>query len=741
MKPYREKMVVQFFVAPSGNDENPGTREFPFATLERAQRAVRDVDKRDLEAVEVLLRAGNYYAAKPIRFFPEDSGTDCCTILYRSYPGENVTLSGGKRINARWEPFTSEIWRTKVPEDILPFGQLFVNGERQILARYPNQDDSDPGKSGYVQAAGRLPDDLRQAVAHETERMSYSGEPPRGILYAPETFRPKPWSHPEKAIVHVFQAMYWGNLQFSLQSRDDLHHALWFGEGGTQIGAKWHNDPCRVDEHSRFFVENVLEELDAPGEWYFDEEERWLYLIPPETINLKTASIEVSQLEHLIEFCGSQRKPVQHIEIRGFRFAHTEKTFMEEYDVPSLGDWAIHRGGTVLMQGTQDCAICENHFDAVGGNGVFLNGYNYRAKIHANHFEKAGDSAVCLVGIQNMVVGSQRYFPCECEVTHNIVHDCGVFGKQVAGFFVSVAKRITVGHNLIFKMPRAGICINDGTWGGHTIEFNYIFDTCRETADHGPFNAWGRDRYWCLLHSHGPTGEKAVCHQAGDVFVDQMETVIVRNNFFQEKSGWGLDLDDGASNYHIYNNLCVGVSMKLREGAYRLIENNIWVNGANSPCFHVGNLNNHDRYVRNITVMSAKNSKPEHDLDFEMGAHHGEFYTLIKPPFQGPWLEEIDYNLFFNDLGEFSARAITGEAGTGQKMKFNFHDWQKRGFDQHSIYADPCFADPANNDYTVLPHSPALKLGFQNFSMHFGPDQNYLDQWNINIETIKGESK
>ena len=55
---------------------------------------------------------------------------------------------------------------------------------------------------------------------------------------------------------------------------------------------------------------------------------------------------------------------------------------------------------------------------------------------------------------------------------------------------------------------------------------------------------------------------------AGRVKIDAMEPVILRYNHFEESAGWGLDLDDGASNYEIYNNLCVGVSMKLREGAF-----------------------------------------------------------------------------------------------------------------------------------------------------------------------------
>ena len=75
--------------------------------------------------------------------------------------------------------------------------------------------------------------------------------------------------------------------------------------------------------------------------------------------------------------------------------------------------------------------------------------------------------------------------PKAVTVSNNLIHDCGVFGKQTAGVYISRAKRITAAHNTIFNMPRAGICIGDGTWGGHVIEYNHIHDTVRETGDHG----------------------------------------------------------------------------------------------------------------------------------------------------------------------------------------------------------------------------------------------------------------
>jgi hypothetical protein len=366
-----------------------------------------------------------------------------------------------------------------------------------------------------------------------------------------------------------------------------------------------------------------------------------------------------------------------------------------------------------------------------------MNDHNRGNVVTGCRFTETGDSAICFVGSLESTVGTQRNFPYECQAVNNLIHDCGAFGKQIAGVYISRAKRITAAHNEIYNMPRAGICIGDGTWGGHVVEQNYIHETRRETGDHGPFNSWGRDKYWCLAQSHlaYTTGRS---HDAGLVKIDAMEPVVIRYNFFEETAGWGLDLDDGASNYEIYNNLCVGVSMKLREGAYRTIYNNIWVNGANSPCFHVGNEDNHDRYFRNITVMTVANMRPEDDLNFSMGAAYGEIYTLIAPPARGPWLEEIDYNCFYSDLGEFVARVqVRGEADSFsgwsagvERRKYSLEEWQELGFDRHSVFADPMFVDPEDGDYRVKPESPALRLGFENFDMgESGLTPDFPEQW------------
>lgn len=717
---------ADLYLAPNGRDDNPGTVERPLATLARAQEVVRALKKKGEGAVTVLVRGGTYYLDRPLVFGPGDSGAPGAPVTCAAYPGERVTLSGGRRLACRWRPYSDGIMMCELPavkEGTLDFTQLFVDGKRQVRARYPNYDNSDPKRyTGYILAAGKVADGVQHPRPDPNDDMTFSGGAPRGITFDPETFSRRRWAKPDEAVIHIYQAHYWGNLQWRVRDIDWRQHIIWFGHGGQQMGAKWCASPCEVDERSRFFVENVFEELDVPGEWYLDRDEGVLYYMPTEGVDLATAVVEVPVLQRVVQFLGSQDEPVRYVRLEGFGIAHTASTFLEPYEIPSLSDWAIHRGGAVFLEGARDCTVKDCFFDGVGGNAVFMNNYNRGNVVTGCKFTETGDSAICFVGSLERTAGTQRNFPYECRATNNLIHDCGVFGKQIAGVYISRAMRITAAHNEIYDMPRAGICIGDGTWGGHVIEYNHIHETCRETGDHGPFNAWGRDKYWCLVQSHMPyTSQRS--HDAGNVKVDAMEPVIVRYNLFEEKSGWGLDLDDGASNYEIYNNLCVGVSIKLREGAYRTIYNNIWVNGANSPCFHVGNEDNHDRYFRNITVMTVANMNPEEDLNFGMGKGYGEVYTLIAPPAGGPWLEEIDYNCFYSDLGEFVARVQPRSQGEDWKYslvegsKYTLEQWRELGFDRHSVFADPLFVDPENGDYRVRPESPALRLGFENFGI------------------------
>ncbi|MCP4509915.1 MAG: signaling protein, partial [Fuerstiella sp.] len=201
-------------------------------------------------------------------------------------------------------------------------------------------------------------------------------------------------------------------------------------------------------------------------------------------------------------------------------------------------------------------------------------------------------------------------------------------------------------------------------------EYCDVFDTVRETGDHGSFNSWGRDRFWYL----GAAPED----QLPELAKLDAETNIIRNSRWRCDHGWDIDLDDGSSNYRVYNNLLLNGGLKFREGFNRVAENNIMVGNSFHP--HVWYPNSQD-IVRNNIVFTE--------------------YKPIRVP--KPWGKLVDHN-FWHQPDVSVPRPATHLQG-------------QSGRDQHSIIADAMFVDPESGDYRVKEGSPALKLGFENFPM------------------------
>src|SRR6202022_2581654 len=107
------------------------------------------------------------------------------------------------------------------------------------------------------------------------------------------------------------------------------------------------------------FVENIFEELDAPGEWYLDEKTATLYFYPPAGLDLKTATVEAVRLRHLIEFRGSEVRPVQWVQLRGLTLRHAARTSMNNREPLLRSDWTIYRGGAILLTGAEHSPLKE----------------------------------------------------------------------------------------------------------------------------------------------------------------------------------------------------------------------------------------------------------------------------------------------------------------------------------------------------------------------------------------------
>jgi len=690
------------YVATDGRDTGDGSATRPFATLARAQTEVRSLHKSASSPITVELAAGTYRLAAPLVFSAADSGRPGAPITYAAAPGAVVKLTGSVALQPQWTPFRDGILQTPVPSGVV-FDQLFVNGTRQVRARFPNFHAANPLRDGpgYLQ----ITDGTNQ-------------RPDKWVSYNPATFSPREWKNPTTGLVHGFQSHNWGNMQYRLAGVDRAQNRLLLGEGGWQLQRSQGLGRAR-EAGSPIYVENILEELDAPGEWFLDAPSHTLYWLPPSGAHAASARLEGVITKDLIVVRGTAAGPVRHLAFRGLTFTQTRLTFMDHYEPVSRGDWAIHRGGAIFLEGAEDVAVEDCDFDHVGGNAVFLSAYNRRVAVRGCRFFHTGESAVAVVGSPAAVRNYQTWddqdllgkkwiadpaqidptpgprtpdYPADCVVENCTMSEIGDFGKQVAGVFIAMSHRITVRHCTISGTARAGICINDGTWGGHLIADCDIWDTIRETGEHGPFNSWGRDRMW--LREGGL--------QKSLVLLDALDPTIIRHNRIANyrpsisAGNWTIDLDDGSSRYEISDNLNLGSTLKLRDGFLRTVWNNIFVSAVPLG-FHVWPAESGDRLFQNITIVA--------------GARPGQLEaeaTMIRPirMRDATWAAGLDRNLYWNA----NTRAFRVEGD-------DWAAWRAKGFDRESVFADPEFVDPLSGNYHVRATSPALALGFKNFPM------------------------
>ncbi len=645
--------AIDLYVSPSGSDQNSGRSAQPLASLAAAQHKARNYAGR--EAVTVHVDDGIYYLPETLVFIPEDSGTAQYPVVYKARNEGAAVLSGGSELLLDWQPYQDGIYMAQTPAG-LEIDQLFINGRNQRMARYPNYDP-------------------------EKKAVAYQG-------YAADAFskqRAASWANPEGAYIHAMHASRWGGYHYRITGKDAAGELSY--EGG------WQNNR-QMGMHKDFrMVENVFEELDAPGEWYHNSKTNTLYYMPVDGVDLDAAKVEVVRLRHLVEFQGSETNPVKHITLQGFVVRHAARTFMDTKEALLRSDWAIYRGGAFMLTGTEHIQILDTEFDQVGGNAVFVNNYNRSVLVKGCHIHDTGASGVCFVGDPNAVRDplfeynetndlskidrtpgpKTNNYPADSAVEDCLIHGIGRVELQPAGVQISMAMGITVRDCSIYDTARAGINVSEGTWGGHLIERCDVFDTVLETHDHGSFNSWGRDRFW---HKNTAQSQKVIDKDPELPYLDAIKTTIIRDSRWRCDHGWDVDLDDGSTNYDIYNNLMLNNGLKLREGFRRRAWNNITVNNGLHP--HVWYDRSRDEVHSNIFMSPHRPARMSRKYTDQV---------------------RVDENFFY--------------ASKAAVMKVS----NKLGWDQNSLFGDPQFVDPGSGDFRVEPGSPAFKVGFENFPM------------------------
>lgn len=594
---------VEIYVdASRGQDSNPGTIGQPVQTVSRAVLLSRSQTRSPLDTT-IFLRRGTYYLNATVDLAAQDSH-----LTIAGFQDEEVVISGGRPYTFNWMSYKQEVNGRSVDiqmtnlSDQNPnnFATLFINGRRAVRARYPDGNPETMGlhtnPTGYVSSADKwLPPRASakpyQLVIDKPQRngtnfpqfiLGMDGivsefDPPEsfwgsinargggaslytipsGLQYKEsDNFSNRTWKRPETGVVHAFHGGHWGNWIFAIKSRDDHNKQILFDYGGYQEargssnGAEW-------------YVENIFEELDSPGEFFFDDQTKILYYYP----NGSAPQMGIgSNLQTLVSIKGSMDDPVFNITLQNIVFAHTAPTYLEKYEVPSGGDWSIHRGGTVFVEGADGILIRNCTFDSPGGNGLFLSNYVRNTTVVDNEFKYTGDSAIAVVGRSELIDGTSGNQPRGTKVIGNYAHEIGIWGKQVSFFIQAVSCQTELVGNVYFNGPRAGINFNDGFGGGNLVQSNLAFNLVRETGDHGPFNSWDRQPYLTRV-GDGSTPS-----------LTPAQSNITQNFFINNyHSTWPIDHDDGSCYYYDTKNFLVYGGYKNYLGHTKIVQGNVYI--------------------------------------------------------------------------------------------------------------------------------------------------------------------
>jgi len=532
---------AEFHVEPNGKPDGTGTAEAPFATILQARNAARELKKSGKsEPVTIWIHGGTYELKEPVVLDVADSGTAEAPVVYRSVKGEKVQLTGARKVEG-FAPHEGKILKADVSalglKDVT-VRQLLFDGERQPLARYPNVDAADPLYGGWA-----FLDEIEEA---KKEGHSWKTE----AYLKPVDIRK--FARPEEVEINIFAGHGWWNFILPIKSID--------AEAKKLTLAK----PCGYDlhPHNRYFLQNAIEELDAPGEWYLDKTTQTVYFWPP--ADLAGKEVRIPAVESFFKLSAGTK----FVTIRGLSLTGCN-------------------GTAIALENTENCTIAANtiaHVGAFGGSGISISGKNNRAV--GNDISYTGNSGINLGG------GDRKTLTSAGNVAdNNHIHHVGALQKNGPGIsIVGVGNEAT--HNHIHHTPRMAI-----QFGGNNlvIEYNHMHHTVQETQDGGAVYTGGRD--WTTSR-----GTKLRYNFIHDTIGVGQEKEGLKHPFFT----WGIYMDDNAGGLDIIGNIVARSargSIHLHNGRDHIIENNIFLNGGECQIEYGGWNKTHSFFLRHHPTM------------------------------------------------------------------------------------------------------------------------------------------
>jgi hypothetical protein len=567
-----------YYVAPDGNDSNPGTLQSPFKTVQRARDAVRTVNASMTGDINVYLRGGRYPVTSTVEFGASDSGTNGYRISYAAYPGETPVLDGGVQVSG-WTQHSGNIWKAPLDRST-KLRTLYVNDKRAQMATKTINSGGCYGT--YNVTAGQA------SWAWE------SGSQCDGAKYNPNDF---PAISRNQDDIEIETGTTWTTAIVSVRqvTTDGANRVALFQQPGAAIAQGSFNGNAQVGGSHKLM--NAYEFLDAPGEFYFDKCSKTVYYYKASSEDMSTASVYApNNVTTVLRVAGaSTSSHARNITFSGLTVEHSDWNLFnvagssfKQAQQGNLGAQAYAKGnfhvyyyrnvdvtpGIVQVQNADGILLQRNRVQHTGADGISMVNDVQNTQLIGNYTNDVAGSAIDVGHPQHVYIGDgtstnrEKYsaqvegLPKNIEIKNNYIYDSAVLfngHSPITAYFVDT---LTIQHNRIEKAPWSGITMGWGWWNfdgssgsivpnrptttarNNTISYNHIIDTVQRLSDTAPIYTLGSQPGTTITNNYlqgVPSGHKYGLHpDEGSAYITFRDNVLS----IDKNVTWMINSDD-----------------------------------------------------------------------------------------------------------------------------------------------------------------------------------------------------
>lgn len=577
----------EIYVSLQGNDKNPGTKEAPFNTLNRAIKQAREWRRLNRPEVAggiyIRLEEGVYAQRNSLFLRPEDSGTPDSPTVICAVDGAHPVISGGVAVTG-WkrgcnhpaipEKLKQKIWSVEAPligNRRVETRQMWVNGHK-------------------VQRAAQFPDGgLERMIDFNPEEQTIT-------IPVSQSVNPKRLQNAGQLEMIVHQR--WAIAILRVKSIDvkDGQAVVRFHEPESHLefAHPWPQPVIGGEKgNSSFCLTNALELLDQPGEWFQEYPSGTIYYYPQASENMETAEVIIPTLETLVTIDGTLSRPVKHIQFNGITFEHTswmrpsyqghvtlqggfpllDAYKLQEPGLPEKAElenqaWITRPETAIRVRGAEHIDFKHCTFRHLSSTGLDYEWAVTASSVEDCQFTDIGGTALLVGAFPDgglethipFIPADVRELCSHITIRNNFISNVTNEDRGCVGIGAGYVRNMDISHNEVCHLNYSGICVG---WGwtslesgmcNNRIEANYVHHFARRLYDAG--------------------GLYTLSNQPGSVMRNNRIEHLIEAPYATNDRAFYIYLDEATDGYTMENNWCPAE----RFDSNRPGKKNVWKN-------------------------------------------------------------------------------------------------------------------------------------------------------------------